>query len=132
MRGASTISQQVAKNLFLWPERSVLRKALEAWITVWIEALWPKRRIVEVHVNIAQFGPCLYGVDAASRKFFGIPPLWISAQQAAQLAAVLPAPGRMRVEEPGPFAAARAREILVEMNRGGGPSYLDELSILAH
>src|SRR5262249_39964849 len=69
-RGASTISQQVAKNLFLWPGRSWVRKGLEAWFTVWIEALWPKARILEVYVNVAQLGRCTFGVGAASRRFF--------------------------------------------------------------
>jgi monofunctional biosynthetic peptidoglycan transglycosylase len=132
MRGASTLTQQVAKNLFLWPGRSVVRKALEAWLTVWIEALWPKRRIVEVHVNVAQFGPCVFGVEAASQRFFGVPAARVSPSQAAHLAAVLPSPGRMRVDDPGPFTEERARDILEEMNRGGGPAYLEGLSLSGH
>jgi monofunctional biosynthetic peptidoglycan transglycosylase len=132
MRGASTLSQQVAKNLFLWPGRSVVRKGLEVWLTVWIEALWPKRRIIEVHVNVAQFGPCVFGVGAASQRFFGVPASRVSPSQAALLAAVLPSPGRMRVEDPGPFTQERAREIHEEMNRGGGPTYLEGLSLSGH
>ena len=132
MRGASTLSQQVAKNLFLWPGRSVVRKALEVWLTGWIEALWSKRRIVEVYVNVAQFGPCVFGVEAASRRFFGVPASHVSPNQAALLAAVLPSPGRMRVDDPGPFTQERAREILEEMNRGGGPAYLEGLSLSGH
>lgn len=124
MRGASTITQQVAKNLFLWPGRSLVRKALEAWLTVWIELLWPKRRILEVYVNVAQFGPCTFGVEAASRRYFGVGAAELSPLDAARLAAVLPAPGRMRVDDPGPFAAERAFEIEAEMRRGGGPGYL--------
>jgi len=124
MRGASTISQQVAKNLFLWPSRSFVRKAFEAWLTVWIELLWPKRRIVEVYVNVAQFGPCVFGAEAASRRYFGMPAARVSALQAARLAAVLPSPGQMRVDDPGPFAEQRAHEIVAEMRRGGGPGYL--------
>jgi len=124
MRGASTISQQVAKNLFLWPERSLLRKGLEAWFTVWIELLWPKRRIVEVYVNIAQFGPCVFGAEAASRLYFGHGAARVTALEAARLAAVLPAPGQMRVDAPGPYADQRAEEIRAEMQRGGGPAYL--------
>jgi monofunctional biosynthetic peptidoglycan transglycosylase len=124
MRGASTISQQVAKNLYLWPGRSVLRKGLEAWLTVWIELLWPKRRILEVYVNVAQFGPCTFGVEAASWRYFGAGSAELSALQAARLATVLPAPGHMRVDAPGPFAEERAREIEAEMHRGGGPGYL--------
>jgi monofunctional biosynthetic peptidoglycan transglycosylase len=132
MRGASTLSQQVAKNLFLWPGRSVVRKTLEVWLTAWIEALWSKRRIVEVYANVAQFGPCVFGVEAASRRFFGVPASRVSPNQAALLAAVLPSPGRMRVDDPGPFTQERAREILEEMNRGGGPAYLEGLSLSGH
>lgn len=124
IRGASTISQQVAKNLFLWPGRSVTRKALEAWLTVWIELLWPKRRILEVYVNVAQFGPCVFGAEAASQRYFDRSASRLSALQAARLAAVLPAPGRMRVDAPGPFAEERAEEIRAEMLREGGPAYL--------
>lgn len=71
--GASTITQQVAKNLFQWPGRSALRKAIEAWITIWIELAWPKRRILEVYVNVAQLGPCVFGAEAASWRYFGRP-----------------------------------------------------------
>ena len=124
MRGASTVSQQVVKNLFLWPGRSVLRKSLEAWGTVWIELLWPKRRIAEVYVNIAQFGPCVFGVEAASQRYFGVHASQLTAAKAARLAAVLPAPGHMRVDEPGPFAVERAAEILRALRADGGPSYL--------
>jgi monofunctional biosynthetic peptidoglycan transglycosylase len=127
LRGASTATQQVAKNLFLWPGRSLLRKGLEAWLTLWIESLWPKQRILEVHLNIAQFGPCVFGVEAASRRFYGIGASRVSARQAARLAAVLPAPGRMRVDDPGPFTERRTEEILTEMRRGGGPMYLNAL-----
>lgn len=124
LRGASTVTQQVAKNLFLWPGQSLIRKGLEAWLTVWIELLWPKRRILEVYVNIAQFGPCVFGVEEASRRYLGRPAARLSALDAARLVAVLPAPGRMRVDDPGPFADERAREIRTEMQREGGPSYL--------
>jgi monofunctional biosynthetic peptidoglycan transglycosylase len=127
MRGASTISQQVAKNLFLWPGRSLLRKSLEAWLTLWIELLWPKRRILEMHLNIAQFGPCLFGVGAASELYWGLTPARLSAQQSARLAAVLPSPGHMHAGNPGPFTEQRTREILEEMKRGGGPRYLKPL-----
>jgi monofunctional biosynthetic peptidoglycan transglycosylase len=125
-RGASTVTQQVAKNLFLWPGRSVTRKGLEAWLTLWIEALWPKRRILEVHLNIAQFGPCVFGVEAASRRYFGSAAAELSAEQAARLAAVLPSPGRMRVDEPGPFTKRRVREVLAELESTAPPSYLPD------
>ena len=107
-RGASTISQQVAKNLFLWPGRSWLRKGIEAWFTVWIEALWPKARILEVYVNVAQLGRCTFGVGAASRRFFGKDPSQLGLGEASLLAAVLPNPVRRRVEAPSPRVRGRA------------------------
>ena len=125
-RGASTISQQVAKNLFLWPERSWLRKGLEAYLTVAIEALWPKRRILEVYLNVAELGDGVYGVGAASRKFFGRDVRWLGPPQAAALAAVLPSPRRMRADAPGPYAQRRARWIQAQMRRLG-PRYLQGL-----
>ncbi len=125
-RGASTISQQVAKNLFLWPERSWLRKGLEVYFTVAIEALWPKRRILEVYLNVAELGDGVYGVGAASRRFFGRDVRWLGAPQAAALAAVLPSPRRMRADAPGPYAQRRARWIQAQMRRLG-PRYLQGL-----
>jgi len=125
-RGASTITQQVAKNLFLWPEPSFVRKALEAWLTLWIEALWPKRRILEVYLNVAQMGPCTFGVEASARRFFAIPAARLGAQQAALLAAVLPDPARRRVE--APTAALRARVAHIERQmRALGPDALRSL-----
>jgi monofunctional biosynthetic peptidoglycan transglycosylase len=119
-RGASTITQQVAKNLFLWPAPSFVRKGLEAWLTLWIEALWPKRRILEVYLNVAQMGPCTFGVEAAARRWFGSSAARLSADQAALLAAVLPNPARRRVEAPSPAVRARAARIRREMGRLGG------------
>ena len=127
MRGASTISQQVAKNLFLWPGRSLLRKGLEAWLTIFLELLWPKQRILEVYVNVAQFGPCLFGAEAAGLRHFGVHATALSERQAALLAAVLPAPGRMRADDPGAFTRQRAREILDELRRVGEGAYLSGL-----
>ncbi|NNL65592.1 MAG: monofunctional biosynthetic peptidoglycan transglycosylase [Myxococcales bacterium] len=124
MRGASTITQQVAKNLFLWPGRSLLRKGLEAWLTIFLELLWPKQRILEVYVNVAQFGPCLFGAEAAGLRYFGVHASGLSERQAALLAAVLPAPGRMRPGDPGPFTRQRAQEIVAELRRVGDGSYL--------
>ncbi|MFK7895369.1 MAG: monofunctional biosynthetic peptidoglycan transglycosylase [Myxococcota bacterium] len=124
MRGASTITQQTAKNLFLWPGRSLTRKAFEAWFTIWIELLWPKQRVLEVYVNIAQFGPCLFGAEAASRHYFGVSASDLDAREAALLAAVLPSPGKMSPSAPGPYTERRAQEINQEMLRGGGPTYL--------
>ncbi len=112
LRGASTISQQLAKNLFLWPGRSLLRKGLEAWFTAWLEWLWPKRRILEVYLNVAQFGPCLFGAGAASDRYFNSEAIALRPREAALLAAVLPNPKRLRVHDPGPYARERIAEIL--------------------
>lgn len=123
-RGASTISQQVAKNLFLWSGRSWLRKGLEAYLTVWIELLWPKQRILEVYLNVAQFGPCTFGVTAASSQFFGKAPADLTLAEASRLATVLPSPVRMRVDRPGPWARSQAGWIRGQVRQLGGPAYL--------
>ena len=122
-RGASTISQQVAKNLFLWPERSLLRKGLEAWFTVLIEALWPKQRILEVYLNVAEFGPGIFGVAAAGERYFATTPARLGPGQAALLAAVLPNPARMRADRPSPYVLGRRDWILSQMH-SLGPEYL--------
>jgi monofunctional biosynthetic peptidoglycan transglycosylase len=105
-RGASTISQQVAKNLFLWPERSWLRKGLEAGFTGLIEALWPKRRIVEVYLNIAEMGPGIFGAEAASQHYFSRPAADLNLSRASALAVVLPNP---RERDPRNPTSSRAR-----------------------
>jgi monofunctional biosynthetic peptidoglycan transglycosylase len=124
VRGASTISQQLAKNLFLWPGRSLVRKALEAWFTLLLEATWPKRRILEVYLNVAEFGPGVFGVAAASEIYLGKPADRIDPEEAARLAAVLPSPRRMRVDDPGPYAEERAAWIRDQVEMLGGPDYL--------
>ena len=126
-RGASTISQQLAKNLYLWPGRSLLRKALEAYFTVLIELTWPKRRILEVYLNVVEFGPKVYGIDAASRLFFGKPPNGITSREAALLAAVLPSPKRMSALRPSKYVRKRAAEIEAAVRDLGGPGYLARL-----
>ena len=122
-RGASTISQQVAKNLYLWSGRSVVRKGLEAYLTIFIETLWPKRRILEVYLNVAEFGPGVFGAEAASRRFFGVPASRLSLEQAALLAAVLPNPKRMSAARPSEYVQQRAGEIAAAARRLG-PRYL--------
>lgn len=124
LRGASTISQQVAKNLFLWKDQSFVRKGLEAYFTVLIEALWPKQRIIEVYLNVAEFGRGVYGIEAASRHFFGRSARWLSADQSALLAAVLPSPQRFRVNAPSNYVRGRQMWILSQMRGLGGRSYL--------
>ncbi len=126
-RGASTISQQVAKNLYLWPGKSLVRKALEAYFTVLIEALWPKRRILEVYLNIAEFGPGIFGVEAASRAYFGRPAARVDPAQAALLAAVLPNPKLLHAGSPSEYVRGRARQIQDQVRLLGGSHYLARL-----
>lgn len=111
-RGASTISQQVVKNAFLWHGRSWSRKALEALVTPIVELTWSKRRILEVYLNIAEFNGGVFGAEAAARTYFGVGPEDLSARQAAQLAAVLPAPKLRNAGNPGPFVKRRAAQIV--------------------
>ncbi|HYG26897.1 MAG TPA: monofunctional biosynthetic peptidoglycan transglycosylase, partial [Caulobacteraceae bacterium] len=112
IRGASTISQQAAKNVFLWPQRSWVRKGAEAYFTVLVEALWGKRRIMEVYLNTVEWGPGLYGAEAAARKNFGVGADSLSATQAARLAAILPSPLKWRAAQPGPYVKRRSRRIV--------------------
>jgi monofunctional biosynthetic peptidoglycan transglycosylase len=127
VRGASTISQQVAKNLFLWPGQSWVRKGLEAYFTVLIETLWPKRRILEVYLNIAEFGRGVFGVGAASEVYFGKRASQLNAPDAALLAAVLPSPKRMRVASPSPYVRSRQEWILRQMGGLGGVGLLQQM-----
>jgi monofunctional biosynthetic peptidoglycan transglycosylase len=124
VRGASTISQQVAKNLFLWPGQSWFRKGLEAGLTVLIELVWPKQRILEVYLNVAEFGRGTWGVQAASKRYFRKDAAKLTRAEAALLAAVLPAPKRYRVEAPGPYVRRRQAWIERQMVALGGPGYL--------
>ncbi len=107
LRGASTITQQVAKNLFLWQGRSLVRKGLEAYFTLLIEALWSKERILEVYLNVAEFGPRVFGVEAAAREYFGRRASALTVTEAALLAAVLPNPRRLRVSQPSAYVRGR-------------------------
>ena len=126
MRGGSTISQQVAKNLFLWQGRSWARKGLEAWYTLLIELMWPKRRILEVHVNVAEFGDGIYGAQAAARSYWDKDASRLSPEQSARLAAVLPAPRRYNAAKPGPYVQRRAAWIQRQARQLGGAAYLSE------
>ena len=127
VRGASTISQQVAKNLFLWPEQSWIRKGLEAYFTVLIETLWPKQRILEVYLNVAEFGRGVFGVGAASDVYFRKRASRLNPYDAALLAAVLPSPKRMRVSAPSNYVRSRQEWILGQMRGLGGTALLKEL-----
>jgi monofunctional glycosyltransferase len=124
LRGASTISQQVAKNLFLWPGHSFVRKAFEAYFTVLIEALWPKERILEMYLNVAQFGDGIYGVQAAAERFWHTPALGVTSEEAALLAAVLPNPHLLHADRPSAYVLERRDWILEQMRELGGAGYL--------
>jgi monofunctional biosynthetic peptidoglycan transglycosylase len=123
-RGASTISQQTAKNLFLWGGRNFVRKGLEAYFTVLIEVTWPKRRILEVYMNIAEFGDGIYGADAASRAFFHKPPSQLTSRDAALLASVLPNPKKLHADHPSPYVERHADWVERQVHQLGGVGYL--------
>jgi len=127
VRGASTISQQLAKNLFLWSGRSWVRKGIEAWYTLLIEALWPKRRILEVYANVAEFGDGIYGAQAAARSYWRKDASRLTSSESARLAAVLPSPRRYRAANPGPYVQRRARWIERNVHRIGGTGYVEAL-----
>lgn len=115
VRGGSTISQQTAKNVFLWPGRDWVRKGLEAGYTALIEPLWGKRRIMEVYLNVAEWGPGVYGAEAAARHWFGKSAADLTRAEAARLAAILPSPRRYQAAQPGPYVRRRARSIQAAM-----------------
>ncbi len=127
LRGASTISQQVAKNLFLWQGKDYFRKGLESYYTLAIELLWDKKRIIEVYLNIAEFGDKIYGVENASRKYFHKSASKLNKYEAALLSAVLPSPKRFSVTKPTSFVKRRQKWILEQMRKLGEIKYLQEL-----
>jgi monofunctional biosynthetic peptidoglycan transglycosylase len=124
IRGASTLTQQVAKNLFLWKGRGWARKGIEAGITGLIELLWPKERILEMYLNIAEFGRGTYGVQAAAQRFYRKDAARLTRRESATLAAVLPAPKQWRVDAPGPRVQRRRDAIMKQMRLLGGASFL--------
>ena len=132
VRGASTISQQVAKNLFLWSGRSYFRKGLEAYFTLLIEACWPKRRILEIYLNIAEFGYGTYGAEAAAQRFFHKSAARLSRSDAAALAAVLPNPVRFSAAAPSRYVQQRREWILGQMQALGGSEMLGEIDAYPH
>ena len=127
IRGASTISQQVAKNTFLWSSRSWTRKALEAWFTLWIELLWSKERILEVYLNSADWGPGIFGAQAAAHYHFNTGAAYLTNQQAYLLAAVLPNPLQRSASQPTSATQQRARWISQQVRQLGGSHYLNNL-----
>jgi monofunctional biosynthetic peptidoglycan transglycosylase len=122
-RGASTITMQTAKNLLLWPGRDPLRKLIEAWLTPQVALLWPKERVLEVYLNIVEFGPGIYGAEAAARAFFGKPAAALTRREAARLAAVLPSPLHWSPSRPSEYVLRRAG--LIERRMGQLGSLLD-------
>lgn len=123
-RGASSITQQVAKNIYLWPAESFFRKGVEAGITLLIELCWSKDRIIEVYLNIAEFGPGVFGIGMASEQFFNRNASQLEPVMTARLAAVLPNPKRMRVNPPSPYAKERSRWILKQMTQLSGTQFV--------
>jgi monofunctional biosynthetic peptidoglycan transglycosylase len=121
-KGASTLTQQTAKNMFLWSSRSWLRKGVEAYFTVLLETFWGKRRILETYLNVVEFGDGLYGVEAAAQHYFRKPASRLNSEEAALLAAVLPNPRRYKVKAPGPYVRERQQWILEQMEQLGGSS----------
>lgn len=127
IRGASTISQQVAKNVFLWQDRSYIRKGLEVYFTFLIELIWGKERILEVYLNVAETGPMTFGVEEACRRYYGHSGTEISSTEAARIAAVLPNPIRFSIEHPSAYVRKRTSAIQRQMKGLGGKSYLKNL-----
>lgn len=128
LRGASTISQQTAKNLFLWTGRSWLRKGLEAWFTLLLEVLWPKQRILEVYLNIVEWDHGIFGLEAAGQHYFGVAAGQLSEVQASRLAAILPNPRAWDATRPGPHVERRSQWIRQQMRNLGGTRYLERLT----
>ena len=126
-RGASTVSMQTAKNLFLWETRSWVRKGFEAYFTLLLETTWSKRRILEVYLNIVEFGDGIYGVEAASRTYFGKPAKRLTASESALLAAVLPNPHKFRVNAPSDHVRSRQEWIMRQMRQLGGAQVVEAL-----
>jgi len=124
LRGASTLSQQTAKNMFLWEGRSWVRKAIEAGMTLGIEAVWRKKRILTIYLNVAEFGPGIFGVEAASQAYFHKPAKQLTEEQAALLAAVLPSPLRYKVQPPSRYMRNRQQWIMRQMHQLGGQPFL--------
>jgi monofunctional biosynthetic peptidoglycan transglycosylase len=127
VRGASTISQQVAKNVFLWHGRSFIRKGLEAYFTVLIEIIWGKQRILEVYLNVAEMGKMTFGVEAASLRYYNKSASKLSRAEAARIAAVLPNPIRFSIKNPSPYVMKRSNQIARQMRALGGQKYIADL-----
>jgi len=127
VRGASTISQQVAKNVFLWHGRSFVRKGLEAYFTILIEVIWNKERILEVYLNVAEMGKMTFGVEAASLRFYKKSAKNLTRSEAARIAAVLPNPVRFSIKNPSAYIMKRSNQISRQMRALGGQRYIADL-----
>jgi monofunctional biosynthetic peptidoglycan transglycosylase len=127
LRGASTISQQVAKNVFLWQKRSWFRKALEAYFTFMIEFIWGKERILEMYLNVSEMGIGTFGIEAASQRYFQKPASKLNRNEAAQIAVNLPNPKKYKVNPPSPFVSSRAQWVVGQMRNLEGDSEIKEL-----
>ncbi len=127
IRGGSTLSNQVAKNVFLWQKRSYFRKALEYYFTVLIELIWGKERILEVYLNVAETGKYTFGFEAASQRYFNKPAKNLTRQEAAKITAVLPSPRKWSVANPGPYVNKRTAHIVRQMRAIGGTNYISNL-----
>ncbi|MCO7245577.1 monofunctional biosynthetic peptidoglycan transglycosylase [Halomonas sp. Mc5H-6] len=128
LRGASTISQQTAKNVFLWTGRSWARKGLEAWFTVLIELIWGKQRILEVYLNVAEWDVGVFGLEAAAQHYFGVPASALTDRQASLLAAILPSPLTRSASRPSPQVEQRSQWVRQQMRNLGGASYLQHIA----
>lgn len=126
-RGASTITQQVAKNVFLWPGRSIVRKVFELHFTLLIELLWSKSRILEVYLNVIEMGPIIFGVESASKTYFGKSVKKLNLEESARIIAILPSPLKWSVSRPGPYVVKRKNWIINQYQMLGGLEYLKEI-----
>ena len=130
VRGASTLSQQTAKNLFLWDGRSWVRKGLEAGLTLGMETVWSKKRILTVYLNVAEFGDGIFGVEAAAQRYFNKPASRLSMSEAALLAAVLPNPIRFKASAPSGYVRSRQAWIMRQMNQLGGEGFMQRNNLM--
>ena len=127
LHGGSTITQQLAKNLYLWPARSYIRKALEAWFSIWMEILWSKPRILEIYLNVVEFGPQVFGIDSAAKNYFHQSGRHLNKRQCALLAAVLPFPKQVNLRHPSPYILQQQHWVFRQMIQLGGRNYLNKL-----
>jgi monofunctional biosynthetic peptidoglycan transglycosylase len=127
VRGGSTISQQTAKNVFLWQSRNWIRKGFEAYFTFLIEVIWGKERILEVYLNVAEMGPQIFGAESAAQSYYRIRASKLSRWQASRIAVVLPSPRKWKVNNAGPYVQRRTNKIVSQIRQLGGPAYLKDL-----